>query len=763
MIMDFKIKTFKKISLSFVVVLTIFFTSSQALASKGIESFLIEGNQRIEESAIISYSGIRKGDPFDQNLLNKSLKSLYATGLFADVALFQKGESLVIKVAEKPIINEIRFEGNDALATDILMTEIQLRPRQVLTRTKIQIDVNRLKEVYRMSGHFAVIIDPKIIQLEQNRVNLVFEVTEGEETFISSIRFIGNKHYSTSSLEDVIMSEEQRWYKFWASNDKYDPDRINYDEELLRRFYLENGYVDFKVEAAVAELSPDQRDFFITFSLNEGERYKVGGVNIKTNITDLDIKDLEDTVTLESGEWYSSKEIEKTINAMTNRLGNMQFAFVDIRPGVNRNSDSRVVDVDFIVNEGKKTFIENINVSGNTRTLDEVVRREFTLIEGDPYNRDKITKTEQNIKNLNFFNNVKVKPVAGSGSNKTNIDVEIEEKSTGSMSIGFGYSTTEGPLSDLKISERNFLGKGQRLAFSTTLATERTEFDFSFAEPYFLNRKLLAGIDVFHITQDLQEESSYDNKLQGGALHLGYPLAENWRQNLSYRYENGTVENVQSTASSQVKAEEGTTVTSYLSLLTTYDSRDSYIDTTDGLITMIDTRFAGVGGDEQYYRLKLTSKYYYPIIDKWVFSLLGEAGFIQGWGGEGISIGDRFALGGDNLRGFKDQGVGTRDSVTDDALGGNNFWRGSVELGFPSGLPDELGIRAHVFSDFGSLWGVDGDNTNVYDASSVRASAGVGIAWKSPFGMIKMNLAEAFVDEDFDQKQKFRISFDTRL
>lgn len=739
--------------------------TSTAIAAEVIRDIHVSGNQRIEEATVLSYIDIRKGDPFDQALLDHALKNLYATGLFADVAIHQQGADLVVVVSENPIINELRFEGNKKIKSADLQSELQLKPRQVLTRTKVQADVERLQEMYRLSGRFSVVIDPKIIKLDQNRVNLVFEVTEGTETLISRISFIGNRHYSDDQLQKVVRSREDRWYRFWTSDDKYDPDRLAYDRELLRKFYLEHGYADFRVETAVAELSPDRKDFFVTFSLDEGTRYKIGKIDVKSTIPDLNVEPLKDTVTFKSGDWYKASDLENTVTKMTNELGNLQFAFVDVQPGVTRNRQDNTVDINFSVNEGQKTFIENININGNTRTLDEVVRREILLVEGDPFNTDKIKKSEQQIKNLGFFDKAEVRAQQGSSPNKTNIDVNVEEKSTGELSIGAGFSTTDGPLADFHIKERNFLGKGQELGLSSTIAAKKTEFDFSFTEPYFLKRDLSAGIDVFHITQNLQSQSSYDSKRLGGGLRLGYPLSELWRQNLNYRYESNDINNVSVTASPLIQQQAGVRVTSTVAQALTYDARDSKVDPTEGLVARIGTDVAGVGGQARYYKLRVGGTYYYPVIDKWIFSLLGEAGYIHGWGGEAVRINERFYIGGDNLRGFADSGIGPRDigTSTRDSLGGNQFWRGSAELDFPTGLPDDLGLMAHAFSDFGSLWTVDDTSPTIVDKSSMRMAAGLGISWRSPLGPLRINLAKPIMKESFDKIQQFRFSFGTRF
>ncbi len=728
-----------------------------------IEAVRVEGTQRIEPSTVLSYINIQAGDRFEPEALNRALKMLFATGLFADVALYQEGRDLVIVVVENPIINEIRFEGNEKLKTDNLMSEIRLRPRTVVTRTKVQADVERLQEMYRLSGRFSASIDPKIIQLDQNRVNLVFEISEGPETQISRILFLGNKRFDDGDLQRVINSREDRWWRIWSGADKYDPDRMAFDRELLRKFYLEHGYADFQVESAIAELSPDRRHFYVTFTMTEGERYKVGKIEVVSNIPELNAAGLRKVVTFEKDSWYKASEIEATIDALTDELGNRQYAFVDVVPTVDRHRENSTIDVLFTINEGRKVFIENINISGNARTMDEVIRREMTLVEGDPFNVAKLRRSEQNIRNLAYFETAQIKTVRGSTPDKTNIDISVEEKSTGELSVGGGFSTVDGPLGEFRVRERNFLGKGQDLTFATVLAARRSQLDFSFTEPYFLNRDLSAGIDLFHIVRDYQDESSYDSRKTGGALRLGYPLSRDLRHDVSYRIDETEIENVPASASLFIINQEGSWVTSALNHKLTYDTTDSRLEPTEGILLRLENEVAGLGGDANYLRTRAGGTIYYPIRDKWVFSMLGEAGYVFSLKGDDLRINERFYIGGSTLRGFEEAGIGPRDTATDDALGGNQFARGSVELEFPSGLPEDLGVRLRAFSDFGVLTEVDDSGPTVFDSDALRVSAGMGVSWRSPLGPVRLDFAVPIMKEDDDIEEFFRFSFGTRF
>lgn len=746
------------------IVLLLVTGAGTAHAQDALREIRVNGTERVEPATVMTYLDMQLGDPLSQEEMNEGLKNLFATGLFADVQLNQQSGILFVEVVENPVINQIAFEGNNAIEDDELLAEISLRPRQVFTRTKVQNDVSRIYDVYRRGGRFSASVEPKAIKLDQNRVNLVFEIDENDVTTIKGIRFVGNDSYGDDALAAEISTKKDRWYNFLSSDDRYDPDRVKFDEELLRKFYLSQGYADMRVVSSVAELSQDQDDFYLTFTVDEGPRYKVGQIAIESNLRGFDGNVLRDTVTVLPGQWYNADEVQVTEDAMTDRLGDLQYAFVDIKPTLQRNRDSQTVDITFNIAESPRVFVERIDVHGNVRTIDKVVRREFLLSEGDPFSKSKLARSEQKLRNLGFFENVVIKTLPGSAPDRTVIDVEVTEQSTGEISVGAGFSTADGPLADLRIRERNFLGKGQDLLFATTIAGRRTQFETSFTEPYFLDRDLSAGVDLFHINRDLQDESSYDQRRTGGSLRMGYPLSEKWRQNLHYTFEQNKITDVDANASRFIRAQEGERITSAVGQRLTYDDRDSTLFPTEGLYSWLDLEGAGLGGDAKYLSGKLGSTYYYPVYKKSVIAnVLGEVGAIQGISDSDVEINERFYLGGNNLRGFQSSGIGPRDAATDDALGGNLFYRGSVELTFPIGLPEDMGVAGHAFTDFGSLWDVDETGAGIVDESSLRAAAGLGISWRSPMGPVRVDLALPYLKEDYDQEESFRFSFGTRF
>lgn len=737
-------------------------TACPALASD-VRDIRVEGSERVEPATVLTYLGLRKGDPVTQESLDSALKSLFATGLFADVQISETSGVITVKVIENPVLNQIAFEGNDELDDEQLMAEITARPRQVFTRTSVQNDVARLYDIYHRNGRFSADIQPKIIKLDQNRVNLVFEISEGPLTEISSIRFVGNERFSDDELRTVIASKETRWYNILSSADRYDQDRLSYDQELLRQFYLKEGYADFRVVSAISELSQDREKFYVTMTVDEGARYLVGDIRVNSQLRNLDPSSLMKDVSFGSKDWYNAEEVKNTVESMTHSLGDMQYAFAEVVPDVVRNREAKTIDIVFNVNESPRVFVERINIDGNVRTLDKVIRRQMELVEGDAFNRTLVGESEKNVRDLGYFSKVDVKTLPGTAPDKTVLDVSVEEQSTGEVSVGAGFSTADGPLADFRIRERNLLGKGQDLGLSATVAGARTEFDVSFTEPYFMDRDLSVGVDAFHTTRDQQDQSSFDQRRTGTGLRVGYPLSENWRQAWRYRIEQNEITNVDADASRFVKDQEGDRLTSAVSQRLTYEDLDSRLYPTDGISLWMDAELAGLGGDAEYVSGKLGGSYYVPLAKNWTFNLLGETGIVAGYGDGDVQINERYFLGGNTFRGFEKYGVGPRDLVTDDSLGGNQFYRGTAELTFPVGLPEDLGVSGHAFTDIGSLWGLDRTGTGIVDENSLRASAGVGMTWISPMGPVRIDLSKPYLKEDYDVEQVFQFRFGTRF
>lgn len=739
---------------------------AQASPAGRIADVRIDGMQRIDASTVRSYLRLGPGDPFDAARIDESLKALFDTNLFADVTIRRDGDSLVVTVVENPIINRIAFEGNRRLTEEQLTSEVQTRARTVYTRSRVQSDVQRILDLYRRNGRFAAAVEPKIIQLDQNRVDLVFEIAEGDRTGVNRISFVGNQVYGDGTLRDVILTRETAWWRFLSSSDSYDPDRLNADRELLRRFYLTRGYPEFRVVSAVAELAPDRSGFFITFTVSEGERYKFGKLDVTTSLTNFDPAELRSTLAMSEGDWYDANAIETTITNITNAMADRQFAFVDVQPRIVRNPQTLTYDVVFDVSEGPRVFVERINIVGNQRTVDRVIRREMQLVEGDPFSISRLRRSEQRIRNLDFFERVDVRRSQGSGPDQTQIDVEVAERATGEISFGIGFSTTDGPLGDISLSERNLLGTGKQGRVGFTLLGSGTRAVFSYTDPYFLERDLSAGTDLFYTTRSYSDDS-YKVQELGSNLRMGYPLSEYLRQRVYYQIKQTEITDVDSRASRIVRDQQGSRVTSLVGQQLTYDRRDDPRDPTSGYVLRLTTDIAGLGGDAKFLRGNLAGDYYFPVSDGWVVRVGGEYGRIEGLG-EPVSIADRYFLGGEDLRGFRRAGVGPRDVTNgiNDALGGTELYRGTVELTFPLGLPTELGIRGSAFTDFGTLKDMDATprrGETFQDTGSIRVSAGLGVSWRSPLGPIRLDFARAIKKEDFDRTEFFRFSLGARF
>jgi outer membrane protein insertion porin family len=727
-----------------------------------IEEIRIEGTQRVEPETVRSYLLVQPGDAFDPDRIDRSLKALFATGLFSDVTLRREGSALIVRIVENPVINRIAFEGNKRLSDTSLNDEIQLRPRVVYTREKVQSDVKRILDLYRRNSRFAATVDPKVIPLEQNRVDLVFEINEGPVTGIAGINFVGNDAFSAGRLREVIQTKESRWYRFLSSDDTYDPDRMTYDRDLLRKFYLSEGYADFRLVSAVAELAPARDGFLVTFTIEEGERYHFGKIGITNELPAIDPAYLKSLLRTRDGDWYDADAIERSVSLLTDALGNLGYAFVDIQPQVHRNAEDRTVDVTYTIKEGPRVYVERIDISGNLRTLDSVIRREFRLVEGDAFNSSKLHRSEQEIKNLDFFEKVNITNLPGSAPDKTIINAEVQEKSTGEFSVGIGFSTTDGPLADIGIHERNLLGRGLDLRLDTVVALRDEQADLSFTDPYFLGRKLAAGFDIFADNRDNTTIAGYSQFTVGTTLRMGYQITEPLRQTLTYTLRQDRIYNVQSTASFLIAQQAGTRNTSDIGQALLYDKRDNRQDPTSGYFYTIGTDVAGLGGNVSFVRLGVTGGVFYPIATNYVLSFTGEEGHILGIG-QDVRLEDRYFVGGDNLRGFQTGGIGPRDLVSQDALGGETYYVGSLSESFPLGLPQELGVSGRAFSDFGSLFSIRPTAPGVADSRSIRVSGGVGVSWKSPLGPIKLDFALPILHKSYDRTELVHVSFGTRF
>jgi outer membrane protein insertion porin family len=751
---------------------------AQPMARTGtIQSIQVAGNQRIEPGTIRSYMLVRPGDPFDPDRLDRSVKTLFSTGLFKDVQLSRQGDTLIVTVEENPLVNKVAFEGNNRINDDTIRPEIQTRPRAVFTPATVEADRQKILELYAKKGNYDATIQPEVIRQDQNRVDVVFKIHEGPAAFISKIVVVGNHAFSEDRLTEAISSRESRWWRFLSNSDQYDPERINYDKELLRRFYLKNGYADIEVLGGNAELSPDRRSFFVTYTVREGERYRLGMTTITSQIKGITPEELRKVVELYQGDWYDGDAVGKAADAIEEYIHNRGYAFVEVKPRVKKNADTHTVDVLFEVGEGPRVFIERIDVVGNTRTKDKVIRREFRLAEGDAFNAELVRKTKQRLTDLGYFGAVDISTTPGSAPDKAIVTTRVTEKATGELSVGGGYSTDAGALLDLGLAERNMVGTGIDASINGVLAQKRSSVNLSVTDPYFLDRNLVAGFDLFLIQTNYLGTEPYDERRLGGDVRLGYDFNEHLRQVWSYTIVDRDVFDVQSTASPLILNESGWTLLSQVSQIITLDYRDSRLYPHSGWAIDIGTDYAGLGGTVDFVRGNISGAYYIPLDrlfndDQWGIKLSASTGLMSDLSGGKDLIIDRFFLGGDNLRGFQTGGAGPHDANTGDPLGGKFIWTQSSELRFPlPGVPRDIGLTGRTFVDVGALTnaGFKGGTCSgcgevvIAQSSAPRVGAGVGISWRTQFGLINVDLAPFVIKQDHDQTQIFRFGFGTRF
>ncbi len=739
--------------------------AAQARRGDVIERIVVEGTNRVDPETVGSYLQVRVGDPFDPARIDLSLKALFATGLFADVQLRREGSALVVRVVENPIINRIAFEGNRKLKDTDLATEIPLRARSVFSRAQVEAAVRRILDVYRATGRFGATVTPKVIELPQNRVNLVFEINEGEITAIRRIRFVGNRTFSDGDLLEEIDVKESAWWRFFGTSDVYDPDRLAADREKLRKFYLARGFAEARVVSAVAELTPDKQAFFITFTIEEGERYRFGKIDVTTTLRGVQAEQFRQGLRVREGRRFDGDKVEATIDSLTNVAGSMGYAFVRVNPILVPDREAKTVALTFDIREGPKVFVERIEVRGNLRTRDEVIRREIRIAEGDSFNSDRIRLSKRRLDNLGYFEKVDIQPREGTARDRVVIVVTVLEKATGELSLGAGFSTDEGVLGSIGLREQNFMGRGQVVAATFFLSQRSTSVDVSFTEPYFLERNLLFGIDAFRRTRDFTREGSFSTRETGGRLKFGYRITEDLSQLWQYEINARTVRDISLDASPIIKSEQGRTTTSSVSTTLTLDTRDHRFFPTDGYIVSGTVQYAGLGGSETFVKGIARGAIHYSVIPGWVVSVLGEAGIVEGIGDD-VRLGERFFPGGDSMRGFRVGGVGPRDRLTGDALGANKYFVVTAELTFPLGLPKEFGIVGRAFTDVGSAFDIDvhpNDRNLVLTRTTPRISAGLGLSWSSPFGPLRVDVGIPLIKAEGDRTQLFHFRFGARF
>jgi outer membrane protein insertion porin family len=746
-----------------------------------VQRIMVRGNERIEQSTIVSYLPIQPGEQIDSAKIDLALKALFRTDLFSDVKIDFVSGDLIISVVENPIVNRVIFEGNSGLKEDKLRDEVAIRPRGIFTRARAQADVQRIVELYRKSGRISAEVTPQIIELPQKRVDLIFKIDEGPKSGVIRVNFLGNKEFSDNDLRDVVVTEESTWYKFFASQANYDPDRLEYDKEQLRKHYRNRGFYEFRVISAVAELAPDKNGFVINYTLDEGPKYKFGKISIETELQKLNKDVLLQLVPIRSGELYQDEKIESATDALTFAAGAAGFAFVDVRPNYVPNRETGTVDVVFQVREGPRVYVDRIDIVGNTQTLDYVIRREMNLAEGDAYNRALVDRSKTQIKGLGFFKEVEITETPGSAPDRTGLQVQVEEQATGELSFSAGYSSVDKLVLDMGITQRNFRGRGQNVRFRVSAGYYRQQIDFSFTEPRFLGRDLAAGVDIYRYRVEQSDYFVFETDTTGGGVRLGFPLTLNSRGGLSYTLRNDSValddaycDPAAPLVSLSICAQRGDFMTSMIGYSYRWDRRNDYINATRGFFLAFNQDLAGLGGDVRYLKSEVEGGWYHGFNKDFILSVEGSAGYVGGWDDDHVRVNDRFYKGGNTFRGFETAGIGPRDLNygRSDSLGGKAYAIGKVELMIPTGLPEQYGIKAAVFTDFGTLGLLDDvDKMSVpgvidpliKDDLSLRASAGLSIFWRSPMGPIRLDFSQVLAKEDYDKTETFKFSTSTRF
>ena len=775
---------------------TMLVASSGVAVAQSANSIVVQGNRRVEAETVKSYFKPGPGGQLGPAQIDDGIKSLYATGLFEDVRIDHSGGRLVVIVVENPVIDHVAFEGNKKAKDDQLKAEVQSKPRGTLSKPMVQADVQRIIEIYHRSGRFDVKVDPKIIERPNNRVDLVFEITEGQKTGVKKIRFVGVHAFSTGRLEDVIKTSESNWLSFLQTTDIYDPDRVESDRDLLRRFYLKHGYADVRIVSAVGEYDPAMKGFIVTFTIDEGSQYHVGTVDVVSNVHALNPAALRDSLKISAGSVYNADLVEKSVESMTIEAAKHGYAFATVHPRGDRDFEKKVINLAFVVEEGTRAYIERINIYGNARTRDYVIRREFDIGEGDAYNRALIDRAERRLKNLNYFKTVKITNEPGSAPDRVVINVNVEEMSTGEFTISGGYSTSDGFLAEVSVADRNLMGRGQFAKASVSYGQYSRGFGISFVEPYLLGYRMAGGIDIFARQTLATSFVSYNTQTVGVNLRLGFALSEELSFTPRYSifqqevtlpdylnncasttvgglfpnpgvnpdpvtgiytppagyqtHEPGTVQagplpdecysDGEATLPVRIELSKGPVIESIVGYSLAYNTLDNVKSPTSGLYAEIKQDFAGAGGDVKFIRTTGEARSYYEIFPDIVGVVKLQGGYQAGWGGTDLRMLDNFQMGPNLVRGFAPAGIGPRDvtpNTTNDALGGTMFWGASFEAQTPLYfLPKEVGIKLAAFADAGSLWGYKSETSWAVTGETMQVADSAAVRSSVGMGVI---------------------------
>ncbi|WP_434722688.1 outer membrane protein assembly factor BamA [Mesorhizobium sp. RIZ17] len=763
--------------------LAVQFAATSVAEAAVISRVEVSGNQRVDAETIRNYISIKPGKPFSSSDIDDAVKALFGTGLFSDVQINQVGSSLVVKVSEYKVVNQVLFQGNKKLKDNALQAAIQLKPRATFSQQALDADVEAVKAAYKRIGRDDAAVTTQIMDLGDNRVNVVFNINEGGRTQIAAINFVGNHAYSSRRLSDVINTKRSSWLSFVLRDDVYDEDKLRADQELLRRFYYNHGYADFQVVSAVGELDDTTNKYTVTITVQEGDRYTFGDVSVESTIPEVDSKSLESAVETHKGDVYNAKDVEDSIVALTEKVAGSGYAFAQVTPRGDRNFENHTISVVYTIDQGTKAYVERIEIRGNDRTRDYVIRREFDVSEGDAFNQVLIQRAKKRLENLDYFQSVDISTVPGSAPDQVVLVVTVVEKSTGEFSVGAGYSTggdTPGPSIEGSITERNFLGRGQYIKLSAGGGKHSRDFAVSFTEPYFLGRRIAAGFDIYKSTR---EYNHYDTDTTGATVRFGLPITDNISTQLAYNISQekysladgclnagGAYDPSKCTISQAIRdgVAESPWLKSSVSLGLVYNTIDDMKNPHEGLYITGTTEFAGLGGDAKWVKVTGRASVYQTLSEQLdlVGLVSGGAGYIAGYGSNDLRIFDLFQSNDRMIRGFEYGGMGpVASDGSGDHLGGTTYFNASAEAQFPLPvIPESFGLRGAVFADAATLYGnkladVNPDSVGM----KLRASVGVGLMWASPFGPIRIDYAIPVKKESTDNVQEFNFGIATRF
>jgi len=788
-------------------------TSAPAAYAAVVQTIEVRGNTRMDSDTVTSFLTIEPGERFDNGDIDDSLKALFATGLFADVSIYQSGSSLIVEVDENATINQVFFEGNKRLKDDPLSGMVQSQSRGIFSPDTVASDVDTISDAYSRVGRGDAIVSSEVVPLANNRVNIVFRVNEGGKTKIRSLTFVGNNAFRGNRLREVLSTKRSNLMSWLSNDDIYDPDRLAADEERLRRFYFNNGYADFQILSTSAVLDEVSNEYNITITIDEGGKYAFGDITIESTLNGVDTDALYSRLETRSGKTYSAQRVEDTIISLTEAVASEGFAFVEVVPRGDRNFDTGTIDVAYLIDQGARTYIDRIVIVGNEMTRDYVIRREFDVSEGDAFNQVFIQRAKRRLEGLGIFETVDITTRPSNSPDRLVIVVRVAEKPSGDFSIGGGYSTAGGALAEISVTEKNFMGRGQFLRLEGSLGEDAENYRLSFTEPYFLGYRMSAGFDIGQSNSGSSSSQEYSNASTYGNIRFGIPLREKTKLSVFYSFNDTTTEvdsdlidtgpadpsptgskvlntdGIQGNAKDELSSAfvpqgsgndyERSWLKSGFGYSLTHNTLDSNVTPREGFRLDFGQTAFGAGGDATYMTSTIKGQIYHTLSEDFdiVTMLRGRAGAITTYGdNDGFRTLDNFFQGGKAIRGFSNNGFGPRDPYTGDALGGQYYWNATAEVNFPAPfLPESYGIRAALFADAGSLWGVDDTGRKAInsittaapngvgnvDDDSIRASIGASIIWNSPFGPLRFDYAEPIMREDYDEIRRFSFGAST--